>query len=233
MKRYRHPFEKVHKKRGLFLQIGFILSLALVIMAFQWKTPERKFNTYTENTEEQVFVMDPVPRTKMKTAIPESNMEKVQKEIIKSEEVKIKIVDDRTLIKTPLDSTVKFTDFIQNNQLAVDSTEFVMPKTPYRVVEDMPEFPGGNEAIPAYLAGQAKYPEVDYQIGIEGTVYLQFVVDENGQVGDVIVQRGVSNRLDREAMRVVQNMPRWKPGRQQGHAVPVYFQVKVKFKIQH
>jgi len=61
MKRNYHPFEKVHQKRGLFLQTGFILSLTLVIMAFQWKTPERKVDAFVDNTEEQIFVMDPVP----------------------------------------------------------------------------------------------------------------------------------------------------------------------------
>ena len=233
MKRNYHPFEKIHQKRGLFLQTGFILSLTLVIMAFQWKTPERKVDAFVDNTEEQIFVMDPVPRTQMKVEVPEAQVDQVQKKIIRSQEIKIKVVDNNVKIKTPIDTTLDFTDFNQNNYPPVDSTEFVMPTVPYRVVSDMPEFPGGNEEIPPYLLKHVKYTEADRSIGIEGTVYVQFVVDETGQVTDVQVIRGVSHNLDRQVVKAVENMPRWKPGKQQGHAVPVYYITHVKFEIQH
>jgi TonB family protein len=99
--------------------------------------------------------------------------------------------------------------------------------------EVMPEFPGGMEAMKKYLADNIKYPEMEFENGIEGKVYLRFVVDELGKLSDVKVLRGVNGGpgCDKEARRVVQAMPDWKPGMNNGKACKVYMTIPVVFRL--
>ncbi len=103
----------------------------------------------------------------------------------------------------------------------------------YTMVEQMPEYPGGHGAMMSYLSQTIKYPAEALDDGIEGKVILRFVVDAEGQVGDVKVMRGVRDApsLEREAVRVVKRMPKWKPGQQGGKAVATYFTLPVMFKM--
>ena len=99
-------------------------------------------------------------------------------------------------------------------------------------VEQMPEFPGGERELMAYLAKNIKYPVIAQEQGIQGQVVLRFVVGKNGDVSDVIVQRSLDPSCDKEAIRVVKSMPKWRPGRQNGNAVLVYYTLPVRFKLQ-
>lgn len=99
------------------------------------------------------------------------------------------------------------------------------------VVEDMPEFPGGNEAMVQFLANNIQYPEVAKENGIQGRVTCQFVVLKDGTVSDVKIIRGVDPSIDAEAVRVLETMPAWKPGKQRGQAVNVQFTLPVVFSL--
>ncbi len=99
------------------------------------------------------------------------------------------------------------------------------------VVEDMPEFPGGNEAMVQFLADNIQYPEVAKENGIQGRVTCQFVVLKDGTVSDVKIIRGVDPSIDAEAVRVLETMPAWKPGKQRGQAVNVQFTLPVVFSL--
>jgi periplasmic protein TonB len=99
-----------------------------------------------------------------------------------------------------------------------------------RFADKMPEFPGGEEGRLIYLAKNTVYPDAEKRAGIEGTVYITFVVDENGDVTEVNILRGVSPGIDMEAIKVVQNMPRWSPGLQQGRMVRVAFNMQIIFR---
>ncbi|WP_346860327.1 TonB family protein [uncultured Draconibacterium sp.] len=99
------------------------------------------------------------------------------------------------------------------------------------IVEDMPEFPGGDEALRQFIATNVKYPEDAKKNGIAGKVYISFVVDENGKVADTKVARGVDPSLDKEALRVVNLSPTWKPGKQRGEAVKVQYTVPISFAL--
>ncbi len=103
--------------------------------------------------------------------------------------------------------------------------------TAYTVVEVMPEFPQGRAAFSKYLAANVKYPEQARKDGIHGTVYVSFVVEKDGRINDAKVLRGVRADLDKEALRVVKNMPKWKPGTQRGKPVNVVFNVPIKFVL--
>lgn len=102
----------------------------------------------------------------------------------------------------------------------------------FDVVEQMPSFPGGPSALMEWLSNNVKYPVVAQENGVQGRVVVSFVVERDGSITDVKVVRGVDPSLDREASRVVRAMPRWIPGKQNGSAVRVKYNVPVAFRLQ-
>lgn len=102
----------------------------------------------------------------------------------------------------------------------------------FKVVEQNPEFPGGEAALYKYLNENVRYPEKATNANQQGTVRVKFVVNEDGSISQVSVGRELGFGMDEEAKRVVAGMPRWKPGRNNGKAVKVYFQVPIKFVLQ-
>ena len=102
----------------------------------------------------------------------------------------------------------------------------------FTVVEQMPMFPGGEGALMGYLRDNIHYPTVAAENGVQGRVVVGFVVERDGSITDVNILRGVDPSLDREAMRVVKSMPKWTPGKQNGSAVRVKYQVPVSFRLQ-
>ncbi len=102
----------------------------------------------------------------------------------------------------------------------------------FTAVEQMPQFPGGEDALRKYLASHINYPPMAAENNVQGKVIVQFVVDKTGKVGEVKVVRSVDKDLDREAVRVCKALPKFIPGRQNGQAVPVWFTLPVQFKLQ-
>ncbi len=100
------------------------------------------------------------------------------------------------------------------------------------IVEDMPEFPGGELALRQYISNTIQYPEIAQSKGIQGKVYVSFVVTKEGSVTEAKVIRGVDPILDKEALRVVNTLPKWKPGYQRGEAVNVQYTVPINFVLQ-
>ena len=98
-------------------------------------------------------------------------------------------------------------------------------------VQEMPTFPGGEKELFKFLEKEMNYPDFALRNGIQGTVYLTFVINRDGSVGDIKLLRGVDDFLNNEAIRVVKKMPKWKPGIQNGNAVRVQLNLPVKFKI--
>lgn len=102
---------------------------------------------------------------------------------------------------------------------------------PYVHVEQMPEFPGGLQALLQHISNELKYPETAKDNGIEGMVVVQFVVKADGTVGDVKVTRSLDPDCNKEAVRLVRSLPRWTPGRHNGRAVTVYYTLPIRFRI--
>jgi protein TonB len=107
------------------------------------------------------------------------------------------------------------------------------PETPFVSVEEMPSFPGGEEALFKYLGKNINYPAMEKDAGISGTVYVYFVINKEGKVSNAEVRRGVKGGpgLDKEALRVIQNMPAWSIGKQNGRPASVQFTLPVKFVL--
>ena len=111
-------------------------------------------------------------------------------------------------------------------------TQAAEPEKVFDMVEQMPTFPGGQQELMSYLGKNIKYPTIAQENGTQGRVIIQFVVERDGTITDVHVARGVDPYLDKEAVRVVQSMPKWIPGKQNGKAVRVKFTVPVMFRLQ-
>ncbi len=120
---------------------------------------------------------------------------------------------------------------LATNDDKINENSFTNDNQPYVIVEDMPEFPGGTEALLKYIAENVVYPEQAKNDTIQGTVYLKFVVDKTGKVTQTEVIRGVHPLLDEESIKVVNSLPEWTPGRQSGKNVDVAMQIPIKFQI--
>jgi len=129
--------------------------------------------------------------------------------------------------KTSQDSATTDVSSREDQQPAKPKAEEV-----FETADQMPEYPGGNEAMSAFMVKNIKYPEAAKSKGVQGTVYISFVIGSNGKVSDVKVQKALSPELDAEALRVVKMMPDWKPAENDGKAVAVIMTLPVKFKLQ-
>jgi len=110
-------------------------------------------------------------------------------------------------------------------EVEVEADEHII----FDVVEDQPEFPGGDEARMKFLRDNIRYPTIARETGIQGTVFITFVVERDGSITDVRVLRGIGGGCDEEAIRVVRMMPKWNPGKQRGRAVRVQFSMPIRF----
>lgn len=110
--------------------------------------------------------------------------------------------------------------------------EVVEEEPPVRFVEKMPSFPGGQEALMAYLRENIKYPQAARDAGAQGTVLVEFVVEKNGSVSNVKVLNSVFSACDEEAIRVIKSLPKWNPGEANGKKVRVFYNVPITFSLQ-
>ena len=102
----------------------------------------------------------------------------------------------------------------------------------YQIVEQMPEFPGGEAKIVEFISKNIHYPQAAKEKGIQGRVFIGFIIEKDGSISNVRNLRSVDSELDAEAMRVVESMPKWKPGMHEGEPVRVYFQIPIHFKLE-
>ena len=137
---------------------------------------------------------------------------------------------------TNLDGTTDKNIFHEaKNEVVVEESEPAAEQPTnqvFQAVEQMPQFPGGYEALVKYLSSHINYPPMAAERNIQGKVIVQFIVDKTGKVGEVKVVRSVDKELDREAVRVCESLPKFTPGRQNGVAVSVWYTLPVSFKLQ-
>tara|TARA_B110000046_G_C12863165_1_gene342735 strand:+ start:61 stop:504 length:444 start_codon:yes stop_codon:yes gene_type:complete len=144
----------------------------------------------------------------------------------------IEIVEDDEEIEEELE--IEDTESDEDDVIEfVDIPEVIEEPQIFTIVEENPEFPGGEAALFKFLGKNTKFPAIAKDAGIQGIVYVQFVVMEDGSINDdmITILRGVHPALDSEAMRVVKAMPDWKPGRQRGKAVRVYYKLPFRFTL--
>ncbi len=101
----------------------------------------------------------------------------------------------------------------------------------FYIVEEMPEYPGGEDAMKKFISENVKYPEEAQKKKIEGKVFVSFIVSENGKVKNAKVARSIDPLIDKEALRVINSMPEWTPGKQRGKKVNVQFTLPINFSL--
>lgn len=226
----KSPKYDLERKKGLFLEIGLIFALAVTLVAFEWKNYDK------------IQVSDVGGRTAMD--LPEEMVQITQQQnlppppappatttVINIVENDAKVDDDFTIDAEADEATQVEAYVAPVVQSAPVAEESVEEMEIFTVVEDQPNFPGGDEARILYLKDNIKYPQMARESGIQGTVYVTFVVERNGSVTDVKVLRGIGGGCDEEAIRVIENMPKWNAGKQRGKPVRVQFNMPIKFTL--
>ena len=218
----------IESQKVTAILMGMIVAIALIFFAFEWSTETKKLDesviVQDVLAEEEIEITrrDPTPPPPPPPPAPEAP------EVIEVVETKVETTID---IRTEDDAS------------RVQQETYVPPPPPkpkveevteeiFVVLEEQPEFPGGNTAMMKFLSDNIKYPVIAQENGIQGRVITNFVVERDGSITDVQVVRGVDPSLDREAIRVIQSMPKWKAGRQRGSAVRVRFTLPVVFRLQ-
>jgi len=227
MEEKKSPKADLENKKFIFTQIGLVIGMALMLVAFEWKSYEK---TVVEVTSRQVenVAEDIIPITEQKVKPPPPPPVK--------QVVKINIVDDNVTVDDDINIDVEADQNTQVDEYVApvksDDEESAEEAQIFMVVESMPEYPGGEAALYTFLADNIKYPQMAKESGIQGRVFVTFVVEKDGHVTDVRVLRGIGGGCDEEAIRVVKSMPKWTPGKQRGKSVRVQYNLPVKFTLQ-
>ena len=244
-------------KRNIIAIIAVIVLLVIgfVILTVKNIVDEQRAKVAITQVTELTALNQPKKKAEVKQkkveVIPEKVVERVKSSIKftapiikKDEEVKpedeIKTQDQLNESKTAIGTfDVKGNDDA-NGEVLKAKEVIAQPEPPkheeeskvFDIVEQMPSFPGGPAALMKFLSENIKYPVVAQENGVQGRVVVAFVVERDGSITDVHIARGVDPSLDKEAVRVVKSMPKWTPGKQNGSAVRVKFNVPVAFRLQ-
>jgi periplasmic protein TonB len=209
----KNPEVNLERKRGLFLQIGLVIALLVVLGAFEYKTYEKiAYNLGALNLDDLEEEIIPITKQEVKPPPPPPEIiEIVEDDVVIEDEIKIEDTESDE------DEVIEI--------IEEDDDEFFM------VVENMPEFPGGDLGLIKYIQKHVKYPAIAKEYNITGKVYVSFIVDKSGSVTSVKIVRGVDKNLDAEAVRVVKSLPKYKPGKQRGKSVRVMFTIPINFTL--
>lgn len=219
----KNPQVNLENKKLIFRQIGAIIVLSLVFFAFEYKTNDIN----TNGSIQRDFINSPVEE------IPEIT---AQSKIIPPPPppvTRIQTIDNST-IETPnfqIDASINTMEELPTSISKMNEEALIDDHTPIIAPEIMPEFPGGLEALLNYLSRNIRYPTEARQQGIQGRVYLSFVIEKNGSVSTIEILRGIGGGCDEEAIRVVEKMPNWNPGKQNGRPVRVIYNLPVRFSL--
>ncbi len=224
METKKDPKKDLEQTKDIYFLLGLVLSLTVVLVAFEWK----KFDK-VDTSDYDMLIFD-IPEEEIELTRQEEKIEQPPPPQVPE----IEIVED----DVEVDDVLDFDDF---EDKAITDFEYRRPDVVeeehveqeiFIIVENMPEFPGGESALMEYLAKNTAYPPMAKESGIQGTVYVRFVVEPDGSVSNVTIMRGIGGGCDEEALRVVKNMPRWTPGKQRGKPVRVQFNLPIRFVLQ-
>lgn len=219
------PKNGLEKLRGIFFQIGLIVTTSLTFLAFEWTFP--------------VYVADlpkPIIEVEGDFELPPITYSSVPKK----PEIKMPVLKVNptqfNIVKTDPNPTTDPNPIVDPDPV-FDPNQWIKPTiedpdpAPTPAPEVMPEFIGGDGKLFEYLLKNTKYPDLAKITGIQGKVFVQFIVDKNGKVKDAKILHGINPLLDNEALRVVAAMPDWKPGKRHGKPVPVIYNLPISFKL--
>lgn len=211
----KDPKISLENKKGMFFQIGLAVTLIAVLISFEWKSYDKyNYNLGDLNLDDMEEEIIPITRQEVKPPPPPPPPPEI-----------IEIVEDEVEIENEVEIEETDTDEDEIVEIEEDDEEFFM------VVENMPEFPGGDLGLMKFIQKNVRYPAIAKEYNITGKVYVSFIVDKQGSVTNVKIVRGVDKNLDAEALRVVSLLPKYKPGKQRGKAVRVMFTIPINFTL--
>ncbi len=223
MEEKKNPNADVHRRQTMFMFVGLSISLLMVILAFEWPNSGQgdimDLGTVNDDFED---IMDIPPTTQPpppppKVQIPEFEEIPDEEEIEDELDIVIDVeVTEQTIVE----------DIVFDEQPEDEKVDEI-----FTIVEDQPEFPGGIQAFYKFVSDKIKYPSQAKRMGIEGRVFVQFVVDKDGTVTNVEAVKGIGAGCDEEAVRVMKSVPRFKPGKQRGRPVRVRMVLPIMFKL--
>ena len=226
----KSPKADLENKKNIFFLVGLVLALGIMLVAFEWTTKPKKADSLgtlqTQDVEEEFIPITREPEVKPPPPPPPPQVVEVLNIVdndVKIEdelEIEDSEADEATVIDVaPVVSNVKEEEEEEESEI-------------FYIVEEMPEFPGGELALRKYIANAINYPVIAQENGIQGKVYVTFVVGKDGSIQDARIARGIDPSLDKEALRVVNTLPKWKPGKQRGQPVRVSYTVPINFVLQ-
>lgn len=219
----------LESKRNTFLLFGLVVALGATLLAFEWTTKPTKAESLGQIESQEVeeeFI--PITREQEVKPPPPPPPPKVVEVL--------NIVDD----DVEIDDELEIEDSEADAETVIDvlpvietaEEEEVEEKIWFNIIEDPAEFPGGDRALYKYITDALRYPVIAQENGIQGKVYVKFIVNEQGKVSNGEVLRGVDISLDKEALRVINSLPDFKPGKQRGKPVKVFYNAVINFKLQ-
>lgn len=214
----------LENKRTVFLEVGFVIALTLVFFAFEYKSYDKVEYTDTsrivDNTPEEII---PITEQKVKPPPPKPPPQVTI----------INVVKDNVEVENDIEIDIEFDEDVATEEfIFVQEEEEIEEQKIFLVVENMPEFQGGEAAMYNFISKNIEYPRMAKESGISGRVFVTFVVERDGKVTDVQILRGIGGGCDEEAVRVIKMMPKWSPGMQRGKPVRVQYRMPIKFTLQ-
>ncbi len=228
MEAKKTPKADLEKRRGLYLEIGLVVILALALVAFNIKSYDKEVkevNTRVAESEIDAEVLNTPPEELPPPPPPEQEIVATDLKVVEN--------DEQPINEVGLINADDNANRAQETFVKVEVKEEVeeAEEEVFLVVEDDPEFPGGLSALSQYLASNIKYPQLAKENNITGKVFVSFVVEKDGSVGQVKILRDIGGGCGAEAVRVVKAMPKWKPGKQRGKPVRTQFNLPVDFSL--
>ncbi len=228
MEKKKNDKVDLEKQSSIFLEIGLIVSISLLLIAFEWTSTGFKTNEFEVNQADQAE-QEIIPITRQEKPKPKPPAPPKVTEILQIVNNDVNLQDELQLedLEADINTEVKPIDYDVQDEEDQGGGEI------FFIVEDMPTFQGKDvNAFREWVAQHIKYPEIAAENGISGRVYVQFVVEPDGRVDNVKVIRGVDPALDAEAVRVVKSSPKWSPGKQRGKPVRVAYTIPIVFVLQ-
>lgn len=228
MQNKKNKNARIDNKRSTLLMIGLVCASSFTLMSFEYsnfqlKTAGLESDFVEEYDEDDWVYTPPIIETREQTTV-----EEVNKEIIIVTPEPIPEPDPNP---TPEPTPMPMPPLPPAPGPPMPPSVPVIDDHVYEVVEQMPEFPGGMNALYEYLGNNVNYPEISRQNQSEGKAYVKFTIEKDGSISEIAVIKGVDKFIDKEAMKVVKSMPNWKPGKQLNKSVRVSFVLPLDFKL--
>jgi len=225
----KSPKADLENKKIISVLIGLVVALGILFVAFEWSQSD--VTVYEEALQGAAEVDEELVDITFRSETPPPPPPPQEQETVLSDVIEIK--ENTETVKTADFSTEDQSDKRVEIQapIAAPEEEPEDQKKIHVIVEKMPEFKGGAEAMNNFLVRNIKYPLIAQENNIQGRVICQFVVNSDGRIVDVEVVRGVEASLDAEAVRVIKSMPPWTPGKQGGKNVRVKYTLPIRFKL--